>query len=522
MKAAGMVPLTLDAAEMKSLVSYLSSLGGTSAASAGAPAASGAATGVSSTAKAGSPAGGATAAGGKAIFDSHGCSGCHGATGGGGVGPALTKISSKYPPAKLTALLKAPRANMKAAGMVPLTLKAADMKALVSYVSSLGGTSSASPAAPAASGAASPAPAKAKPAATAAPAKAAASAATPPASGAPSSAPAVPPKAKAGSSAGAASARGKSIFVSQRCSGCHGTSGGGGAGPALTNISSKYPPAKLTALLKAPRANMKAAGMVPLTLSPADMKALVSYVTSLGGTSSAAAATPPASGAAAPAPAKAGAVSAAPSKATAGSSPGAATASKGKAIFDSQRCSGCHGATGGGGIGPVLTNISSKYPPAKLTALLKAPRANMKAAGMVPLTLSAADMKALVAYVTSLGGTSAASAAAPAGSGSSSTAAAAPAAAPALSKEESKGKAIFKAHGCADCHGTGGVGGTAAAPALAGAGKNFTPALLTTLLTHPSASMQKGGMPPISLDGNELKALVAYVSSIASSKTSPQ
>jgi hypothetical protein len=39
----------------------------------------------------------------------------------------------------LTAILKAPTASMKAAGMVPLTLNAADMKALVSYVSSLGG-----------------------------------------------------------------------------------------------------------------------------------------------------------------------------------------------------------------------------------------------------------------------------------------------------------------------------------------------------------------------------------------------
>jgi len=71
-----------------------------------------------SPAAANGPAGGSggktTGSGGKAIFDSHGCKGCHGEAGGGGAGPALTDISSKYPSAKLTALLKAPTSKMKA------------------------------------------------------------------------------------------------------------------------------------------------------------------------------------------------------------------------------------------------------------------------------------------------------------------------------------------------------------------------------------------------------------------------
>jgi mono/diheme cytochrome c family protein len=75
---------------------------------------------------------------------------------------------------------------------------------------------------------------------------------------------------------------------------------------------------------------------------------------------------------------------------------------QGKSIFDSQGCSGCHGEAGVGGSGPALTHSSSQYPPAKLTAVLKAPTAKMKAAGMVPLTVNAADMKALVSYVNSL------------------------------------------------------------------------------------------------------------------------
>jgi len=398
----------------------------------------------------GSSAGTAAATKGKGIFDSHGCSGCHGASGGGGVGPALTHISSQYPPAKLTALLKAPTSRMKAAGMVPLTLKAADMKALVSYVTSFGGTSSA----------------KAKPGATTGASK--------------------PPTG----SSSATTAQGKSIFDSHHCSGCHGASGGGGVGPALTHISSQYPPAKLTALLKAPTSRMKAAGMVPLTLKAADMKALVSYVTSFGGTS-AAKAKPGTTGGA--------------SKAPTGSS--SATATRGKGIFDSHHCSGCHGASGGGGSGPALTHISSQYPPDKLTALLKAPTARMKAAGMVPLTLKAADLKALVSYVSSFGGTSA------------NSSAASPAAGAPMNKLESKGELIFNANVCAMCHGTGGVAGSTAGPPLAGTRRNFTPATLTTLLQHPTALMTRGGMPAVSLGGDDLKALVAYVIYITTSKS---
>jgi mono/diheme cytochrome c family protein len=520
MKAAGMVALTVNTADMKALVSYVTSLGGTSAGSAATPPASAASSLAPAKAPAASPAGGAAAAQGKTIFDSQGCGGCHGQSGGGGSGPALTHVSSQYPPAKLTALLKAPTAKMKAAGMVALTVNAADMKALVSYVTSLGGAS-------------------------------AGSAATPPASAASSLAPAKAPAASP--AGGTTAAQGKSIFDSQGCGGCHGESGGGGSGPALTHVSSQYPPAKLTALLKAPTAKMKAAGMTALTVNAADMKALVSYVTSLGGTSAGSAPTPTASASSSPAsatakpaataepskvataatpPASASSSSPAPatakpaataeaSKAPTGSSAGGATtvAAQGKSVYDSHGCGGCHGESGGGGSGPALTDISSQYPPAKLTAVLQAPTDKMKAGGMTPLTLNAEDMKALVSYVTSLGGTSAGSAATPPASASSSAAKAEPTATAGASKAESKGQAIFKAYGCADCHGTNGVGGTAAASALAGTGKSLAPALLTTILKHPTASMQQGGMPPVSASGDELKALVAYVSSISASKT---
>ena len=268
-----MVPLAINAADMEALVSYISSLGGTSAASAATPTAAGsssaasaaaepAANAVAPKAPAGNSAGDATAARGKSIFDSQGCSGCHGETGGGGTGPALAHLSSHYSAIQLaavqkgiTAILYAPTAKMKAGGMVPLSLNATDMEALVSYVSSVGQAS----------------------VAPAAPSSAPASSNTP-----------------TGSSGGEAStARGKEIYDSQHCSGCHGDGGVGGSGPALIHTSSQYPPAKLAAVLKKPTAQMKAAGMVPLNVNDADMKALVSYVSSLGGASAASAATAP-------------------------------------------------------------------------------------------------------------------------------------------------------------------------------------------------------------------------------------
>ena len=137
------------------------------------------------------------------------------------------------------------------------------------------------------------------------------------------------------------------------------------------------------------------------------------------------------------------------------------------------------------------------------------------------MNLGDADMGALVAYLHNLGaaspGTSPANAspvAAQEGSESTSP--------QAMSGLESKGQGIFRAHGCANCHGADGASGTAAAPALAGTGASLTTTQLNTLLLHPTARMQQGGMPPVSLNGDALKALVAYVRFISASKKTPQ
>jgi mono/diheme cytochrome c family protein len=76
-----------------------------------------------------------------------------------------------------------------------------------------------------------------------------------------------------------------------------------------------------------------------------------------------------------------------------------------------------------------------------------------------------------------------------------------------------KGKTIFEAQSCNACHGDGGVG-TAAAPALTGVNKKFSPDQVAELFQHPTAKMTGGGMPSIDLPPDDLKALIAYLQSL--------
>ncbi len=76
-----------------------------------------------------------------------------------------------------------------------------------------------------------------------------------------------------------------------------------------------------------------------------------------------------------------------------------------------------------------------------------------------------------------------------------------------------KGKAIFEANSCNACHGDSGVG-TAAAPSLIGLSAKLNPAQVAELFKHPTAKMTAGGMPPINLPPDDLKALITYVESL--------
>ena len=76
-----------------------------------------------------------------------------------------------------------------------------------------------------------------------------------------------------------------------------------------------------------------------------------------------------------------------------------------------------------------------------------------------------------------------------------------------------KGKIIFEDQSCNACHGDGGLG-TPAAPALVGVSAKLSPEQIAERFKHPTPKMSAGGMPPIDLSPDDLKALIAYVESL--------
>ena len=76
-----------------------------------------------------------------------------------------------------------------------------------------------------------------------------------------------------------------------------------------------------------------------------------------------------------------------------------------------------------------------------------------------------------------------------------------------------QGSKIFSAHFCNACHGNGGVGGPAA-PALKGIHQRLDADHLAALLQSPTPKMTAGGMQPLKLPPDEMKALVAYLGSL--------
>ncbi len=76
-----------------------------------------------------------------------------------------------------------------------------------------------------------------------------------------------------------------------------------------------------------------------------------------------------------------------------------------------------------------------------------------------------------------------------------------------------KGKEIFEQQGCNACHGDAGVG-SAAGPKLIGVTAKFNSEKLEKLLKLPSDAMRQGGMQPVDLKDEDLKALIAYIESL--------
>ncbi|MFL6446399.1 MAG: cytochrome b N-terminal domain-containing protein [Bryobacteraceae bacterium] len=76
-----------------------------------------------------------------------------------------------------------------------------------------------------------------------------------------------------------------------------------------------------------------------------------------------------------------------------------------------------------------------------------------------------------------------------------------------------RGAQIYTAQSCNACHGEGGSG-SAAGPKLTGIRQQMPAEQLATLLKSPSPKMTSGGMAPLDLPSEDMKALVAYLESL--------
>jgi ubiquinol-cytochrome c reductase cytochrome b subunit len=75
------------------------------------------------------------AAKGALLFESEGCSGCHGPSGHGGGGLfEIPDLNSRYTAATLAPMLRSPRPDMLAGGMQPVALKEDDLEAIVAFL----------------------------------------------------------------------------------------------------------------------------------------------------------------------------------------------------------------------------------------------------------------------------------------------------------------------------------------------------------------------------------------------------
>jgi ubiquinol-cytochrome c reductase cytochrome b subunit len=462
---------------------------------------------------------------GKGIFDSNGCSGCHGDGGTGtAAAPSLVGITSKYPAPQLTELLHHPNAKMLAGHMPSFDLSSTDTTALFSYLGSLGKGGESAPAAPPSSTPPSPA----------------ASTAADKSSAKTAEGTQVPAKNPAGANA-ANAATGEKIFQAHSCASCHGEAGAGTARvPSLAGLVAKRSDAQLTKLLQAPDAKMKAGGMPPLVAPPKEVSSVVAYLRSLAPATAAepqkdASAAEPAQGepkaatTSAPKPETADGSAAAAPAVPAKSEPAkphAADASTptsgGRAVFVSNGCAACHGENAQGThFAPTLIGITKKYPPAQLTNLLHHPKKEMRDGGMPAVTVNDAQMQELVAYLSGLE-TAPAKESEAAGHGTQPASAQStrPAEAPKeakavpLSAEAVQGKAIFQRNRCETCHGVDGLHGSVAAPGLAGTASILPASVLENLLKHHSIQMQNGGMPLTNINTRDRKALVAYIRSM--------
>ncbi len=284
--------------------------------------------------------------------------------------------------------------------------------------------------------------------------------------------------AESAAAAGGGSVSGSRVFAAN-CASCHGGSGQGGVGPALAGRSLSS--SAVRSVVGSGR------GLMPSfasTLSAEEVAAVAAYVSSLG------------SGTAA-GPSTTVNDSTGSTSVGDGDSTGGGSAS-GSRVFASN-CAACHGASGQGGIGPTLAGRSLTV--SSVTNVVGSGR------GLMPSfssTLSAEEVAAVAAYVSSLGSGAAVGPTTTVNDTTASTSAGGGS----TGGGSASGSTVF-ASNCAACHGASGQGGIG--PTLAGRS-------LSVSAVSDVVGSGRGMMPSFSstLSAEEVAAVAAYVSGLGS------
>jgi mono/diheme cytochrome c family protein len=164
------------------------------------------------------------------------------------------------------------------------------------------------------------------------------------------------------------------------------------------------------------------------------------------------------------------------------------------------RCAACHGATGGGGVGPNLHNLSLTQD--QTVAFIKNPSGNIMP-HLYPSQLNEVQVEAISTYIHSAFGPGGA-AVPTAGAG------AAPAAASAPAGDTAAGAQIFSVR-CSACHGADGSGGVG--PNLHGIASRKTLDQTVGFIENPSG----GIMPklyPSQLNQTQVQQVAAYIQTL--------
>jgi mono/diheme cytochrome c family protein len=334
----------------------------------------------------GAQEGNATA--GRAIFQAHTCSACHGPTAQGtAIAPPLAGIGHYFSEQTFSSLIHHPRPQMTAKGMPPAPLSNQQTNNLWAYLNSMPVPAHRAPGVPAVvifKGVASQ---------TAQPSTpshqiAAVHSQTPTAAAHSNPAPAQPvakPVVQQVALSGPAAA-GEKIFNSRGCIACHGEGGvGTPLAISLIGITNTVPHNQLIALIRQPNAKMKAGGMPTFGFDNTQLNDVVAYLETL-------------------------------KKPTAGAAKSIAAVQHhvthkltplelaGRRVYFKERCSTCHGdgSMQGTAAAPSLTATASELPPSMIQHLLLHPSNAMRSNGMPAIDLNHADMSALIAFVRSL------------------------------------------------------------------------------------------------------------------------